>query len=222
MLMGKITEVSFETLKDAIGVENQLQADNYILEYFKRQPEIYSDNVTLVITRHGDGAFSIHENQLGTCIISIRKQGKKTYNVLPIGLARLICCEILETYNLEIDTACNDNIFYTLLENVSCDSGDALDIFLYYMGVIFIDAYQLDIKNSNAVVESRNYMLFDGQKNEFISIDSELEYFNVIYIAEFWHNKSKIKISKLYPESHPKNNTFFISVHELINNYLNG
>lgn len=170
----------------------------------------------LVVVKNIDNSYSVYDN-VGNIINLIKKKGKK-YMVFPIGIVCILSTTVLLTNDL-IDNV--DSIFDQFNYIYSMPYNERMDQFLYYINILIIDLYGLDITKSNAELSMDDYVLIDGIKEEWVLVDKdirgEIDYDDVTYIIESWIDRDKINIRKMYSIDNMKDDVFKVSIYDIIN-----
>ena len=227
-MTNSMEEIGVDVFRKEIGEELFLKSTNYVLEYLSMNKNEYNNyTMELSAVRNKDGSYSVYENERGLLVNLIRRTGKSPKSklmVIPMGIMRTIANWILEKYSAigsEVDL--NPTVYGSLFFAIELPEEDRLDLFLFYAGIMLIDAYMLDLNKTNYEVSTKKILNIKGCKNELIFATEDPEdinYEKVEYFISIQNDKEKIRINKSY-KSNMENDTFDLTIEELINTAIN-
>ncbi len=193
-------DVAVQDFKKEIGDEMFEKNTDYMLEYFSMNDDkYYEKNIDLGIVRESDGSFSVYEKKYDTLVTRVKKSGKK-YVLQPMGILRTLSNYILKNYeSIHNDNDMTPTIYGTLFFAIELEDENKLDMYLFYIGVIIVDSYQLEINNTTIEIENGKFLLIKGVKSEFITLeDNEIRFDVVKYDVKAYSGKDSVKVGKFY------------------------
>lgn len=221
-------EIGVDVFKKEIGEELFNKNTNYVLEYFSmNEDEYHEPSPLLSAVKNKDGSYSVYENERGLLINLIRRTGKSPRSklmIIPMGIMRTISHWILDKHSMigsEVDI--NPTVYGSLFFAIELPEEDRLDLFLFYTGILLIDAYMLDLKRTGYESLTKKSLYIKGEKNELIfdpNNPDDMTYSLVNYFISVYNDKDTIKINKVY-KAGIEDNTFELKIDELVNTAIN-
>jgi hypothetical protein len=219
--MGKIKEVSLEAMVETIGDGLHDLNQYYITEYVKfASPELLSPVINLKIIKNSDGSFSVYDAGKDLLINAIRKVGRNKFIVIPMALARELNRLVFQQYFEEHgDKNFKNSVYSMLYDAFDQPLNERIDEFLFYIGGIVVDAYQLDPHKSLYGPDDLDNILLDCCKMEWTVEDKKtqkgIDHQDVAYIIEAFSKRDHIIVSKVY-SSMFKNDELKVTIEEII------
>lgn len=222
--MAKQKIVSIEVLQELLTKEEFDKNTSYIFEYFDIAGHLYKQaNIILRIVKTRVG-YNIYEEERNFLLTTIRRVGTGKYIILPIGVARVIACSILDDYNADSANDGRSSIYQSLfaLNEVDLDN-ERIDIYLFYLGIILINLYNFNLQFSKLHSYKVDRLYISGVKEEFYYIaPNELYHSRVRYNISAYNDRGTVKIIKNYSSGEVKpEDKFEVTIDEIIESALN-
>ena len=222
-------EIAVEVFRKEIGEDLFLKSTNYIFEYLSMNKDEYHDfTMELSAVKNKDGSYSVYENEKGLLVNLLRRIGKSKNSklmVIPMGIMRTISNWILEKYSMigsEIDIT--PTIYGSLFFSIEQPEEDRLDLFLFYTGIMLIDAYVLDLNKTKYEADTKKALYVKGVKKELICNSEnpkDINYDSVNYYIKVNSNKDKVEITKSYKTGIQDDDTFTLNLDDIVNTAIN-
>ncbi len=138
---------------------------------------------------------------------------------------RTISNWVLEKYStIDSEFDMTPTVYGSLFFAIELPEEDRLDLFLFYTGVMLIDAYVLDLRKTIYDADTKRMLYIKGEKKELIYNDDrpeDINYDSVNYYISVNSNKEVIEIKKSYKAGDRDDDTFELKLEDLINTAIN-
>ncbi len=219
-LMSLLFNITAEEVRLIVGEDLWKLTEAYIYEFFALET---SNNLEIVIKAiaNTDGSFSIYDIEHDALIVMIVPNRFNDYYVQPVGVCRILMSKIFDKFDMiEKHHEFTTSVYQMIFQGYETNDADRVDTFLFYMSIILIDTFGLDIYDSHAKMERRSFSL-SGHREEFVPDgNGGVNYDKVSYLISMSDEDTKINIIKMYSSEKLHDDVYSVDVYDIIYNCI--